>query len=68
MLIAFIAYWIIVIIMWVLIAYRYTDVDWFKTGPFVGIVLIAFMGLATPIIFMYKFIKTFISSLKENEL
>lgn len=64
-----IAYWIIGIIMWVLIVnYRDTDIEWFKSGPFVGIVLIAFMGLATPIVFVYAFLKTFISSLKENEL
>lgn len=68
MLIAFIAYWIIGIIMWVLIAYKNTDIEWFKAGPFVGIVSIAFMSLATPIVFVHAFLKTFISSLKENEL
>lgn len=68
MLIAFIAYWIIGIIMWVLIVYRDTDIEWFKDGPFVSIVLIAFVSFVTPIAFVYAFLKTFISSLKENEL
>lgn len=67
MLIAFIAYWIIGIIMWVLIAYRDTDIEWFDK-PFAGVVSSAFMGFVTPIVFVYAFLKTFISSLKENEL
>lgn len=67
MLIAFIAYWIIGIIMWVLIVYRDTDIEWF-VKPFAGVVLTAFMGFVTPIVFVYAFLKTFISSLKENEL
>lgn len=67
MLKAFIAYWIIGIIMWVLIVYRDTDIEWFDE-PFAGVVLIAFMSFVTPIAFVYAFLKTFISSLKENEL
>lgn len=68
MLKVFIVYWIIGFIMWVLIVYKDTDTKWIKDEPFAGIVVVMIMSFVIPIAFVYIFLKTFISSLKKNEL